>query len=262
MGKPLAINSGIQLFYPVSILWGLLVGWSEWSYLLFLAAHLMAGAWLSAVFARRIGATFEASLFTGLAFAGNGYVLGLLSDPSLMVPFLLWPLLGIALFDLHSQKRGPSPGGRTRACQLLALGLVLIETGGYPLTKLIVFGATILVYLALAWKKGPAWRPILVATAIAIVCTAPEWVCSLLVLRQSDRMGADIYHETTYGSPRASRQARPSCASTAPPGSSRSGHCFSRWGDTHSSASFHRCFSRCSVMSGFPITHGLYRWPC
>jgi hypothetical protein len=196
LGKPFAINAGVQIFYPVALVWGLVVGWSEWSYLFFLLLHLWAGGWLAAAFGRKLGFTTPGAVVLGLAFVGNGYVLGLLSNPSLLVPVLLAPLLGITLVELHSPR--PRVAWATR---WLAVALVLIETGGYPLTKILVFASVGAIYLALTWKRGPAWKPILLASAVALAISAPEWVQTLRAMGASDRMASDIYSDVTYGSP-------------------------------------------------------------
>lgn len=191
-GKPTGINTGSMFYYPLVPLWGLIVGWSETSYLGFLLLHLFGGGLLAYRFSRRLGLALEASLFFALAYVGNGYVLGFFSNPALLFPYLLWPLLGEGLWDLHQDRDG------NRAVAKIALALALIEMGAYPLTKLLIYLSTGLAGLPLIKRH---YKSLIAATVIAILCSAPEWATAIRALPFSERMNTDIYDDISYGSP-------------------------------------------------------------
>lgn len=183
---------GLDVFYPPVPLWGLTVGWCEASYLVFIFLHLVLGGWLAFRFSRKIGQSAEAALFFALAFIGNGYVLGFFSNPALLFPYLFWPLLAEGLWNLYQGRR---------AVTQLAIATILIETSGYPLTKILIFGSTALAALPLLsnWRKN--LKPLIEAGVISLLCSAPEWASAIHALPLSERMGTDLYHEIAYGSP-------------------------------------------------------------
>jgi hypothetical protein len=192
-GKPTAVNGNAIFFYPFAPIWGLLVGWTEASQLVFIYLHLLLGSWLAFRFSRRLGHTLETALFFAITYIGNGYVLGFFACMPLLIPFLIWPLLGEGLWDLYAgQKRGG------HAVTKIALALILIESGGYPLVKLLIYVSTGIAALPLVKKN---LRPLVAAGVIAILCTAPEWASAFRALPLSERMGADIYGDISYGSP-------------------------------------------------------------
>lgn len=199
IGQPATVAVGGTWFYPFQVLWGLVVGWSETSYLSYYGLHLAAGFALALGLARRLGLSTQAGLFFGMAFTGNGYVLGLLSNPLLVFPYLFWPGLISALLDLHSSKRARG--------MLAFAGLsILIETSGYGLTKMVMILCTAAGYWAVArepgsWWRGPRWKELAIATLVAVAVTAPEWWTTIEGLSLMDRTTRDIYDEYTYHSP-------------------------------------------------------------
>lgn len=205
LGQPWALSPGSSsLYYPPQTLWGLLVGWTEFSYLGYVLLHLAMGGWLAAGFARRLGLGLEACLFFALAWCGNGFVLGFLSNPNLLVPWVYWPLLGIGLIGLHGPVSAHGDGwGRTWAVRAIGVSLFAIEVGGYPLLKAVILGSTAVVYwLATkkpgSWLKGPRWKPALTAAAAAAMASAPSWWTTFEALRLSDRLSGSIYDDSLY----------------------------------------------------------------
>jgi hypothetical protein len=194
-GKPTGVSAGAMFYYPPVPLWGLTIGWTETTYLLFLMLHLFVGGLLAYRFARKVELTLEASLFFALAFIGNGYVLGFFSTPALLFPYLFWPLLAEGLWDLHLSERH---SGTDRSVAKIALALALIETSGYPLTKLLIYVSTGLGALPLLRRH---YKALIAASAIAILISAPEWFTAIRALGVSERMSADIYDDISYGSP-------------------------------------------------------------
>jgi len=197
LGQPWAISSGASMFYPLQILWGQLVGWSELSYLYYLILHFWIGGLVAYRFSRKIGMDSVPAILAATAFVANGYVIGYLSNLCLILPILWWPLLGIGLFELRAKE----PRLRL-AIACICSSLVMIETSGYPLTKLLVYLTTAAAYIFIGRDRSQYRLPILfAASACAILITTPEWFTQLQALSLSSRMGTDIYRQYTYGAP-------------------------------------------------------------
>jgi hypothetical protein len=112
-----------------------------------------------------------------------------------------WPLLLTGLLELHTR-----PGHERWSIWKVGLGGFLIETGGYPLTKILILVGTAAGYLLMArrhggWRAGPRWSAIAIAGLGAILASAPDWVSTLRALPFSDRLEANIYDQYTYGAP-------------------------------------------------------------
>jgi|GEM_PF-5668891 len=198
LGQPWALVSSSGLEYPVQLLWGLIIGWSEFKYLLFVLVHLALGGWFAGALAERLGLTFASSVFFALAFLGNGLVVGFFSNTNLLIPYLFWPLLVYGLLGLHK-----NPADRIPSIRIVALALFVIEVAGYPLSKIVIFLTTFLSYYLMTKKQGrllegPAWRALLAAAVPAILASAPEWYTTLEALKLSDRLQADIYDDSLY----------------------------------------------------------------
>jgi hypothetical protein len=202
LGQPANVSVGGSWYYPPQIVWGQLVGWSELSFLYYVLLHLMCGFYLAARLGLRSGLTQLGSLFFAMAFTANGYVIGLLSNPALIFPYLFWPGLILGLMDLHSTEAGATE----RAIRKIALFSFLIEVSGYGLTKMLLILATGTAYWAMARTPGTIvgglrLKPLLTGVMIAVIASAPEWVTTFEAVPLMDRMGTDIYDEFTYHSP-------------------------------------------------------------
>ena len=200
-GKPVDLNAGGSLYFLPQLIWGQLIGWSEISYIYFLFFVSIFSGLSAFRFSKVVGLTTEASFFFAYAFISNGFVLGMLSNPSLTIPFLFWPLLLTGLYELHESAKNP-----VRSMQTIALGLVLIETSGYPQTKLLIYLFTALGYWALVRKPGTwfgnlKWKLLTIASTVALLITCPEWLTALQTMGLADRLHQDIYGEYTYGAP-------------------------------------------------------------
>jgi hypothetical protein len=191
-GQPWALTPGSGIFYPPQILWGLLVGWSETKYVGYVLVHLALGTRLAAGFGHRAGLTPAAALFFALSYVGCGYLTGMYSSYSLLIPNLWWPLLGTALIELHDSR-----SDQRRASWKLAAALFAIESVGYPLTKLIIYSTTAAVAILLT-RGRTAWRPIALVTAGVVLLSAPEWYTTLEALPLSGRIAEDIYDDAIY----------------------------------------------------------------
>lgn len=193
-GLPWNLMAGSTPYYPIQVLWGLLVGWSIRQYLLFILLHIVLGGYLSARFARRSGLGAVPALFFALAFVGNGFVLAYFSNPCLFVPYFWWPLLALGLFDLHEEGRRWTVG-----VAKVSLALFFLKAG-YPLFVLFVLIATFVSYGLLVrregnWLQGPKWARLLLSAAIAFLLVLPDVATNLEALPISGRLHDDTFYE-------------------------------------------------------------------
>jgi hypothetical protein len=202
IGEPASLSVGATWFYPPQVLWGLLIGWSERSFLYYVLLHQVFGFYLAARLGLRTGLGLRGSLFFAMAFTANGYVVGLLSNPILVLPYLFWPGLVLGLMELHST----AAGATARAIRQIALFAFLIEVSGYGLTKMLLILATGAAYWAMTRRPGAIvdglrLKPLLIAIGIAVIASAPEWYTTFEAVPMMNRVGKDIYGEVTYHSP-------------------------------------------------------------
>lgn len=160
-GYPIVGNGQSALFYPPN--WLLALVDVRWGMGLLAALHSLLSAWLTYLFARRIGIAPLAAVFSGLAFAWGGFMVGWAELPSVtaVATWLPGALLGVAmLFDCDR-----------RGVPVLALSLALTLLAGHFQVAAYVWFATI-VYAAgrALWEKvnGRAWHPAALATSFAL----------------------------------------------------------------------------------------------
>jgi hypothetical protein len=199
-GQPWALSGNSTHFYVPQVLWGQLVGWSERSYLAYLLAHFALGGWLTGCFARRTGLSPAAGVFLALTFVGNGWILGTVSNPVLLVPAMWFPLAAEGLLTLHEAR---TSSVWARGVRPLAIALVAIETSAYPLMKLVFYAALVAGYWALGRERGSLvrgvnWRGLAWAGFIAALATAPEWATAVSALHLADRYAAEFTQDALF----------------------------------------------------------------
>ena len=203
IGKPLSLSIGTGIFFPLQLLWGQIMGWTDRSYVVFITLLLFIGELSAYGFIRILGYSKRTALFFAVAFVGNGFIISYFSNPYVIIPILFWPLLGIFLVRIIKEENFVL---NLKNAVLLAFSLVLIETGGYPLTKLFIYLATFFIYLAYTKEHSSKFKiykfkALLVAALLSLLISSPSVVSQFDLIKYADRTHDDIYKDYTHGSP-------------------------------------------------------------
>jgi hypothetical protein len=168
LGQPFRGNPNALPFYPGNLLYLALPFWSAF------ALHYMAH-WLLALFAmralaRELGQSAEGALLAGLAYAGSGLFLSLLTFYNLLTVAAWAPL--VLAGAVRGGRRGVAFGG-------LACGLMLL--GGEPVAAAMIVPA---IFVA-AWERrrfAPALATAASIGGLGLVVALPQLVATARVL--------------------------------------------------------------------------------
>jgi hypothetical protein len=181
-GQPLAGNPNTLTFYPDNLLYLILP--PQMAFNLHFLLHLLAGAWLVGLLARRYGCEDATARLAALIYVLSGPVIASLAFYNLVTAVALIPLALLAL-ELFAE----SPGWRTAL--LLGGAFGLLALAGEPVT---VAGAVLACSVLAAFRLRAAPRKVwllfsrgMFAVVIAVVIALPLLVAYSEIAAEVER---------------------------------------------------------------------------